>query len=58
MAGNVGANFYWVTNKGAPRLRIVSTDLTMPEPALREVVHEDEAVLDGASIIGGKLLAS
>jgi prolyl oligopeptidase len=58
LAGNVGANFFWVTNKGAPRLRIVSTDLAASEPAIHEVVPEDAAVLDGASIIGGKLLAS
>ncbi|MDB5710631.1 MAG: prolyl endopeptidase [Sphingomonas bacterium] len=58
LAGNVGANFFWVTNKDAPRLRIVSTDLAASEPAIHEVVPEHAAVLDGASIIGGKLLAS
>ena len=58
LAGNVGANFFWVTNKGAPRLRIASTDLAAPALVLHEVVPEDKAVLDGASIIGGKLLAS
>lgn len=59
LAGNVGATFYWVTNRGAPRLRIVSTDLStsVAAPPIQPIVPEDEAVLDGASIIGGKLLA-
>jgi prolyl oligopeptidase len=58
LAGNIAADFFWVTNKDAPRLRVVSTDLTAPKPALHEVIAEDLAVLDGASIIGGRLLAS
>ena len=28
--GNVGSTFSWATNKGAPRLRIVSTDVAKP----------------------------
>jgi prolyl oligopeptidase len=60
LAGNIGANFYWVTNKDAPRLRIVSTDLLARSavPPIHEVVPEDKAVLEGASIIGGKLIAT
>ncbi len=58
LAGNVGARFFWVTNKDAPRLRVVSTDIASAAPAIVEVVAEDRAVLDGAVIIGGKLLAS
>ena len=58
LAGNIGTTFYWTTSKDAPRKRIVSVDLAAAEPALHEVVPEDEAVLDGAAIIGGKLLAS
>ena len=60
LAGNVGATFYWVTNKDAPRLRIVSTDLDAraATPPIHEVVPQDKAVLDGASIVGGRLLAA
>jgi len=58
LAGNIGANFFWVTNKDAPRLRIVSSDVCAPASVLHEVVPEDVAVLDGAAIIGGRLLAS
>lgn len=58
LAGNVGATFYWATNKDAPRLRIVSMDVSQPAPAIREVVPEDRAVLESAAIMGGKLVAA
>jgi prolyl oligopeptidase len=58
LAGNVGPIFYWTTDKDAPRLRIVSMDVRDAVPLLQEVVPEDKAVLEGAGIIGGKLIAS
>lgn len=58
LAGNVGTTFYWGTNKDAARLRIVSMDVREAQPAIREVVPEDKAVLEGAAIVGGKLIAS
>lgn len=58
LAGNVGATFYWTTDKNAPRLRIVSMDVRQAAPAIHEVVPEDKAVLEGAGIVGGKLVAS
>jgi prolyl oligopeptidase len=56
--GNKGDNFYWVTNLDAPRLRIVATDINRPVTALKEIVAEDEATLDQASIVGDRLIAS
>lgn len=58
LAGNVGSTFYWTTDKDAPRLRIVSMDVGEATPAIREVVPQDKAVLEGAGIVGGKLVAS
>ncbi len=58
LAGNMGSKFYWVTNKGAPRSRIVMTDLAAPgELVLTEIVPEDASVLEGAGIVGGVLIA-
>lgn len=59
LAGSVGTKLYWKTNNGAPRLRIVATDLAKPSglPAIREVVPEDKAVLESATIVGGHLIA-
>ncbi|AOH86276.1 prolyl endopeptidase [Sphingomonas panacis] len=61
LVGNQGGNFYWSTNKDAPRLRIVSTNLfaRSAEVPIHEVVPEDKggAVLESASILGGKIVA-
>jgi len=56
--GNEGDTFYWVTNRGAPRLRIVATDINRPVAELKEIVPEDEATLDTASIVGNRLIAA
>ncbi len=56
--GNVGDTFYWVTNRDAPRLRIVSTDVKGSPAEARQLVAEDAATLDGASIVGNQLIAS
>ena len=55
--GNRGDTFYWQTNKGAPRQRIVAMDLSDPD-ALTGIVAEDEATLAGASIVGSQLIAN
>ena len=59
LAGNAGATLFWKTNSGAPKLRIVATDLAKAGelPAIREIVPEDKAVLESATIIGGNLVA-
>jgi prolyl oligopeptidase len=56
--GNEGSVFTFVTNKDAPRLRIVALDVAAATPAIREIVPQDSAVLNGASMIGGRIIAS
>jgi prolyl oligopeptidase len=56
--GNIGTNFYWRTNRDAPRQRIVVTDVSRPDLQIRELVAEDEATLSDASIVGNQLIAS
>jgi prolyl oligopeptidase len=56
--GNIGNTFYWSTNTEAPRLRIVSTDISRPGLEVRKLVAQDEATLGGASIVGRQLIAS
>lgn len=60
LAGSIGDSFYWVTNKDAPRLRVVSTDLDARSatPPEHEVVPQGTDVLDSASIVGGRLIVS
>jgi prolyl oligopeptidase len=58
LAGNQGTRFFWSTNKDAPRMRIVTMDVADAELEPVELVPEDEATLEGASIVGGVLMAS
>jgi len=55
--GNSGDTFYWSTNNAAPRQRIVATDIASPTLQIREIVPEDAATLQGASIVGRQLIA-
>jgi prolyl oligopeptidase len=54
----VGDTLYFVTNKDAPRLRVVKTDLNAAEPQFTELVPQSEAVIGGAMIVGDRLVIS
>lgn len=56
--GNQGSVFWFVTNKDAPRERIVTIDVANPTAPPREIVPQQEAVLSGASMIGGRLIVA
>ena len=56
--GNRGPVFYFITNEGAPRLKVVALDIREAKPQPKVVIAEDQATLDGASLVGGKLIAS
>jgi prolyl oligopeptidase len=57
LVGNHGATFYFVTDQNASRRRIVSMDVASSTRMQREIVGEDEAVLEGAGLIGGVIVA-
>ena len=58
LIGNIGNDLYFRTNDGAPKNRVIVIDPTNPEPEnWREVIAEAEDVLDGISLVGGKLIA-
>lgn len=54
---NAGTRFTFLTNKGAPRQRLVSMDIRKPE-ALTQLVGEQEATLVGASRVGNRIILS
>src|SRR4051794_11332349 len=56
--GNRGSTYYFITDEGAPRQKIVSLDIAKAKPRPETIVAEDAATLDSASIVGGKLVAS
>ncbi len=53
--GNRGAELFFLTTHQAPNGRVVAIDVERPED-WREVVPEGEHALDGASLVGGRLV--
>jgi prolyl oligopeptidase len=58
IVGNVGTAFFLLTNQAAPRLKVVTMDLAATDPKISDVVPEQDAVLNDASLVGGRLLLS
>lgn len=52
----IADKLWFVTSKDAPRKRVVMVDLGGAEPTFVTIVPEDAAVLDGAKIVGDKLV--
>ncbi|MBA4772793.1 MAG: S9 family peptidase [Sphingomonas sp.] len=57
LAGNVGSKFYFKTNKGAPRLRLVAMDVATDNPVPQQVIAEDKAKLESVNIVGNQIFA-
>lgn len=55
--GNDGRRFYFYTNDGAPRYRLVAIDLDAPDERV-ELIPEREQVLQGVSYVGGHFIAA
>ncbi len=58
LVGHTGTKFFLLTNKDALRLKVVTMDIATPNPVIRDVVPEQDAVLSTASLVGGRLLLS
>jgi prolyl oligopeptidase len=58
IVGNVGTMLFLTTNKDAPRLKVVTMDIAAADPVVSDVVPEQDAVLNVASLVGGRLLLS
>ena len=55
---NIGPVFYFVTNQGAPRYRLIAVDTRNPgRQSWRTVIPESEAVLQGVAHVGGRFVA-
>ena len=55
--GNRGPTFYFVTDDGAPKQKIVALDVRQAKPLPTTVIAEDQATLEGAGLVGGKIVA-
>jgi len=58
MIGLVGDDIYFMTNKDAPRMRIVAMPRGGTEADIRTIVPEAPAVIDGAALVGGTLVVN
>jgi prolyl oligopeptidase len=58
IAGNMGTKFFLMTTQDAPRSKVVMMDIAAADPAIRDVVPEQDSVLLNASLVGGRLLIS
>ncbi|MDT9600346.1 prolyl oligopeptidase family serine peptidase [Sphingosinicella rhizophila] len=59
LVGSRGSRLVFVTNKDAPRYRVVSVDAALPgTPSLEELVAEAKGTLDQASIVGDAMIIS
>jgi prolyl oligopeptidase len=56
LAGSIGSELYFRSNKDAPRGRLIAIDLEDPEN-WREVIPQAEDVLSKASLIGNRVIA-
>ncbi len=58
LIGNVGNELFFRTNKDAPRNRLIAIDVDAPEPEnWREIIGQATDVLDGVSLVGGRIVA-
>jgi len=56
LIGNVGTRFWFVTDTGAPRQRIVTLDVARPRQKPVPIVSEGADTLVGASIVGERIV--
>ncbi len=57
--GNLGSTFFVRTDLNAPNYRIVAVDASDPKPEnWRTVIAEGRFPIDGASLVGGRLIVS
>ncbi len=57
LVGNEGSTLYFVTDREAPRGRLVAIDLDTPTEIL-EIIPEDDATLRGVSHVGNSFIAN
>ena len=58
IVGNIGTKCFFLTDKDAPRLKVVTMDIAASHPAVAVVLPEQETVISKASLVGGRLLVS
>jgi len=58
LVGNDGSKFYFKTDQGAPQNRLITIDITKPNPEFwQELVPEDADKLEFAYYVGGRFIS-
>lgn len=58
VVGNVGTKFFLRTTQDAPRSKVVTMDIAAANPAIADVLPEQDSVMGNASLVSGRLLVS
>jgi prolyl oligopeptidase len=58
LAGSIGSQFWFLTNRDAPRGRIVKIDVAAKKPRWSEIVPQTSDTLVGASIVGERIITA
>lgn len=58
LAGSVGPNFYFRTNRAAPRGQIVTLNVEQPRRAPTTIIGQTEDAMVGASLVGNRLIVA
>ncbi len=58
LVGNVGTKFFLMTSQDAPSFKVVTMDIAAADPAIKDVVPEQDSVLLNPSLVAGRLLIS
>jgi prolyl oligopeptidase len=58
LAGSVGQAFYFLTNKDAPRGRLISMNADRPGGKLKELVAQTDDTMVGASLVGERMIVA
>ncbi len=56
LVDGIGSQLWFVTNKGAPKLKVVKADVSKAAPAFTNIVAERAETLAQAQIVGDKLI--
>ncbi len=58
LAGSVGSKFFFMTNKDAPRSRLVTIDVAKRSAKPQQIVAESKDTMVGASLVGERLIVA
>jgi prolyl oligopeptidase len=58
LAGSLGTTFYFLTNKDAPRARLVTLNVAKPTAPMTEIVAQTADTLVGASLVGKRMITA